>query len=630
MAIFLHLPFFALSQTKPGLQLIPLGYVTTKSNPAEARQQAVGDTLVLPFWDDFSAPFNASQSDPTFQPDTNLWAPGSQNVRINDGMAINPPTIGVATFDGVDASGRAYNDNGSNSGLSDSLISKPINLALVPANERNRVFFSFFWQQKGNGEMPDAEDSLRLQFKNNQNQWITQWVKTGGDSAAIDQFVQEIFPVTDPSFYHPGFQFRFQSYNRQSGGFDTWNIDYVYLNKNRSASNTAYLDRALTSLPSSLFKEYTAVPMEILRENPEAFIGTSSVGFYNLNVQIQPVRFTAQVKNKITGAPIAILNDQNALSPVPAGFDRRIITADPLNVSSLDLNADSLYLETEFYLTSGDKYLIESINGADTVFNTTVDYRVNDTVATTFVIDDYFAYDDGEAEFGVELNQKNGKLAYQFYTPKRVLLTHIDMYLPAITQNANPLSIRVLIWKSLGNDTIQDVELRGFAPIVRPANQLNDTVSFTLESPVFVQDTFYIGYEQQSDNLAVIGFDKNTNSGDKIFFNVGGGWEQNPDLKGSLMLRPRFDKNVILTDIPDLPQRIPFKVYPNPTDDLVTVEGLHDEIVVLNVMGQQVYGKSYTFSLPSSTHDLSNLQSGIYLLKIRHKKQYYTTKLILR
>ncbi len=626
----LSLPFFVSAQSKPGLRLVPLGHATPQESTLAARQQALGDTLTLPFWDDFSALFSQTTAGTLYQPDTTRWAVGSQHVRINTGMALNPPTLGVATFDGVDATGRAYSDNDLNAGLSDTLVSKPINLALVAPNERNSVFMSFFWQKKGNGELPDVGDSLRLQFKNNQNQWITQWLEEGGDSVSIETFTQEIIAITDPAFYHSGFQFRFQSYNRQSGSFDTWNIDYIYLNKNRSASNNAYLDRALTTSPSSIFKDYTAIPIEIFKTNPALYIGNASVQFYNLNAQLQPVRFTAQIKNQLTGQVVAVLNDQNALSPVPAGFERRTISAAPVNSASLDLTADSLYLQTEFYITSGDKYLIASINGADTVFNTEVDYRINDTVRTTFVLDEHFAYDDGDAEFGVELNQKNGKLAYQFYSPIRTLLTHIDMYFPAINQNQSRSPIKLHVWKSLGNDTLQDLTIITTDVTAQPASAFNEFVSFELSTPVFVEDTFYIGYEQQGDNIAVVGFDKNTNTTDKLFYNVGGGWQQNADLAGSLMLRPRFDDEQIPVGLPEKPQEKPYKIYPNPVEDQLTIEGPHEEVSLLNIIGQSVFHQSYGATQQVSTFDFSALKTGVYFLKIRHKHQYHTTKLLVR
>ena len=56
-------------------------------------------TLTLPFIDDFSYS--------TSYPDNNLWT-SSSSIFVNSTYAINPPTIGVATFDGLDFNRMAY------------------------------------------------------------------------------------------------------------------------------------------------------------------------------------------------------------------------------------------------------------------------------------------------------------------------------------------------------------------------------------------------------------------------------------------------------------------------------------------------------------------------------------------
>ncbi len=526
--------------------------LTSNSVSTQARIQqneALDTVLLLPFWDDFSQSTSTALGVPI--PDTLKWMPSSQNTRINSGLAINPPTIGVASFDGVQLDGTPYR-SGEEDDASDSLVSRPINLAAVPEGVRNSVYFSFYWQQRGNGEFPDFGDSLRLQFLTNENTWRTVWTRDGGDSLATRNFVQELFPVFSPAYFHERFQFRFQAFSRLTGAFDTWNIDYVYLNQNRSEANTAYLDRAITKPPSSLFGEYTAIPMQQFRANPDRYLGTSSVEFFNLNVALQPIRYTAIVRDTVSNLQW-VLNDSTAISPVPIGLERDTIFANPLNSTQLDLSADSLYLETEFSIAAGD-----------TVFNETIDYRVNDTTRAVFVLDDWFAYDDGEAEFGVEINQQGGKVAYQFVAPEEALLTHIDIHFPNVSRNQRT-PIQLLVWRDLADSTGQEVLLRSVNASSIPDPNYNGFTSYELVTNdipfyVTVQDTFYIGYEQQSDQFVAIGFDKNTNTGDKLFFNVNGNWVQNQELQGSLMMHPRFDRasaDFILAPLLLLKKRLP-------------------------------------------------------------------------
>lgn len=620
---------YAQNQADKVWHFIPLGQEVIQNSTSARSQKLMADTLTLPFWDDFSYANSNSTRIERYVADSTLWAEGSQTVRINTGLDVNAPTVGIATFDGVDQNGNPYSQTQTEEGLADSLVSLPINLALVPSNERQSVYFSFFWQQYGRGEFPDQVDSIRLQFKNAQNQWITQWSMSGGDTLVTDFFEQEIIQIINPGFYHAGFQFRFQSYNRLSGAFDTWNIDYVYLNSGRSASNTAYLDRALASLPSSPFGEHTAVPMKQFLAEPERYLGTTSVEFYNLNVQLQPVRFTALLRDQMSGNIIQVLNDDNAISPIPAGLARRTITANALEANDiLTLNQDSLYVETEFHITSGDNYLIEDILPGDTIFNTQVDYRVNDTVRTTYVLDEYFAYDDGEAEFGVEINQNGGKVAYQFEAPKNDLLTHIDIYFPPIRRNQGSVPFKLMVWKTLEDSLGEEVVLRN-QQSQTTTDQLNQFISFELSSPVVVEDTFYIGYEQQGETFIAIGFDKNTDASAKTFYNVTGAWTQDSTLNGSLMMRPRFDKNRDVTAIGDpvLEQTEDVVVFPNPSQGSFSINKAFDELYIYDAGGKLV---DHFFQAKANEEILTGLPSGVYLLKIVIKDTQIGRKLIVR
>ncbi|WPP51409.1 T9SS type A sorting domain-containing protein [Catalinimonas niigatensis] len=612
------------------INIIPIGNAVGQHFTNASIQQSNADTLVLPFWEDFSnANYNTTDNE-RFVPSPERWAEGSQTVRVNTGLDINAPTVGIATFDGVNENGRPYSTQPTEMGLADSLVSLPIDLSVVPVNQRQSVYFSFFWQQFGLGEFPDQEDSIRLQFKNAQNVWITQWSKSGGDTLITDQFTQEMIQVVNPGFFHNGFQFRFQSYNRLSGAFDTWNIDYIFFNSQRTASNTAYLDRALASLPTSPFGEYTAVPMKQFREAPERYLGSSSVEFYNLNVQLQPVRFTALLRDQVSGNIIQILNDDNALSPIPSGFDRRTITSNPLELAALDLDQDSLYVETEFNITSGDNYLVAQVVAGDTLFYTNVDYRVNDTVRATFVLDEQFAYDDGEAEFGVEINQNGGKIAYQFVAPKKDLLTHINIYFPPLARNQSATPFRLMVWQSLEDTLGEEVVLRAQQAQTSASDQINQFTSFELSSPVVVEDTFYIGYEQQGESFIAIGFDKNTNASDKTFYNVTGEWAQDSVLRGSLMMRPGFDKsrNVTGSDDPVIVEKEELQIFPNPSSGSFKVSQPFVELYIYDVTGKLL--KHFVSDGYSQESVETNLTKGVYLVRIFAQGEYSSRKLIIQ
>lgn len=616
------------------LRLVPLSPPSARQ-PANARQQALDTVLTLPFWDDFSQPVTDDLGFTT--PDTLRWQPDlSRGVLVNTGLGIAPPSVGVASFDGVNGQGAAYDTTASRSGLSDELVSHPINLALVPEAERSSVYLSFFWQPRGRGELPEVVgDSIRLQFRtlDTTQQWVTVWKQTGNDSLVTDVFTQEILAVNNPAYFHDRFQFRFQSFNRQSGAFDTWNIDYVYLNRGRSATDRAYPDAAITTLPTSPFGEYTQIPMKQFRAAPERYLSGSSVQYYNLRDRPVGTTFEAFLNDALSGEVLYRLSDStNALSPLPTAFDRRTIAVGAPVVSAFDLTQDSLYVQSEFYIETGDLPRIESISvEGDTVFSLSVDYRDNDTVRTTFVLNETLAYDDGTAEFGLELNQTGGRVAYQFVVPEEDLLTDIDIHFPNLVQNRGTL-FKLFVWKTLTDTARGEVVLRESGTLAaQPSSRSNGFTTYQLESPIAVQDTFYVGYQQEStDRFLIVGFDKSTDTNQQIFYSVSQDWEQNRELQGSLMIRPRFDREraQLVTDLPEKEASPPvdLSVFPNPTTGLVRVQGFYDQLRVVDLLGRAV---------PVAHHadgvvDLTPYPAGLYVFQFAVGTQTVTRKVIRR
>ena len=130
---------------------------TTEQAPV---QRSVGEARFLPFFDDFS------QS--TLYPDATKWT--DNNVLVNDGFPLCPTNRNAATFDVLDANGRVYDYAISNAFVAEYLTSARIRLdsimepaprAITPADS---VYFSFYYQPQGNGNAPEGQDSLVLQF----------------------------------------------------------------------------------------------------------------------------------------------------------------------------------------------------------------------------------------------------------------------------------------------------------------------------------------------------------------------------------------------------------------------------------------------------------------------------------
>ena len=112
--------------------------------------------LVLPFFDDFA--YNSKVPDPAKCVD--------KNVFINQTMAVDPPSIGVATFDGLNSNGTPY---GGGFSRADYLTSNYIDLSGITTSDS--VYLSYFLQAKGNTYNHQQRDSIELEFKNDKGEW---------------------------------------------------------------------------------------------------------------------------------------------------------------------------------------------------------------------------------------------------------------------------------------------------------------------------------------------------------------------------------------------------------------------------------------------------------------------------
>ena len=564
------------------------------------------NSISLPFWDDFST----SQD----MPDPNMWETGA-DIYINNTLPINAPSINVATFDGANALGAPHNTTPESQGAADSLISRPINLAAV--SNRSSVFLTFYWQVKGNGEIPESLDSMRLQFFDRDSVWQTVWSITGGPEQVSDEFTFESIQITDARYFHNGFQMKFQSFSSLSGIFDTWHIDYVYLNENRMLINGTLtprtLDRTISTGPGPLFGDYYQIPST---DTTITFSSSQVTTLNNLDNTVHPVDYQHTITNL---ARNEVIESRQFISTILRPNETRSVSG--INSISLPViqEGDSLVLQSEFFYKTGDRNLFEEIGtNGDTLF-LDIDLTVNDTIRTNYLIHNKYAYDDGSAEFAAGINLDQGLIAVQFVSNARDTLSHIEVHFPAFPENEG-LPLDLVVWRDLEEDgeiTRQSYTIT--APIGRNAFE-----EVPLFPPVIVEDTFYIGYQQFTDQYIGLGLDRSNDVGDKIFFNTDQTWQQNQLLEGALMIRPVFRE----VDAIVLSTKKPFevtKVYPNPTSGIIHIEGAYQALSVSDLSGKVVA----VFNQRNDI-DLSHLKDGIYLLRIRQKDTILTRKLILQ
>jgi len=560
--------------------------------------------LELPFWDDFSRT--------SYLPDTSHWFVEAGTTNISSSLGIDPPTINVAVFDGWNTQGTPYSSMQLEEGAGDSLVSKFIDITKVNPLLRETIYLSFFWQKEGRGEIPDDQDFIHLQIMNSDKNWITIWEKTGLDETETNVFKQEIIQISDPSFFHEYFQFRFQSFGRLSGGFDTWNVDYVYMNFNRFPSDLVFEDRALTTRPSSWLTQYSSMPYDHFIINLEQNLQPTKVGVYNLDDQVQPIEYFALIQDSVK-----IYDEMNQGTPLNlAPTAKTDITSEPIDPNAFDPNADSisLILETKFFINSGD-----SANWLNKY-----DLRSNDTTIHIVKFDEELAYDDGTAEWAAGLSQKSGMLAYRFVVPKVDAITALNIYFPEFVPSAVGKTFTIIIWDDLFQ--YRQGRLLTEQHIIQPSTTLNDFTSYIFGRPVVVSDTFYVGYEQSVDDFFPVGLDKHgqTQPGN-IFINLDGVWEPSNIIDGNLMIRPvfGFKKAVgfgdeILTDI---------NIYPNPNEGVFNIRGQFDDGIVMDLLGNvilKIHGDDMLTEVK-----FTNQPHGLYFIILKKEGIYKTFKIVV-
>lgn len=538
------------------------------------------DTLSLPFMDDFSyeGPHPAS----THWLDTDVF--------INNTMGEKPPSVGVATFDGLDGRGRPY---GGGDGEADWLTSTYINLSNAPAN----LHLTYWLQRRGLGDRPEVRDSMILEFRNASGKWIRVRELPG---IPVDQpnSVEEPFRFysqeISQEYRYNGFRFRFKNLADRKGALDNWHLDYVRIS---AAPDPVFSDIAFTNLPEPILRNYTSMPWRHFKGSEAAELSdVLEVGLYNHAAQdlnASPSTVTLMELN----------SNVNLFSPEPTLFNGLEANI-PFGVSS-QRTYSLIDDPTGFPQVWGDYLLVMSGPAFDnydqleflmeysfvnTSQITDVGYEAvqrNDKVERTTIFDNYFAYDDGSAEAGL-ITPEDTDIAVKFTTAVEDTLRAIRLNLPRISVNVSDQQFILKVWVGELDDTPE------FQLLTEPyyTDLFYDTLQGFTTYPLVDENgdyaplalpagDFYVGWQQATscDFTACIpvGYDKNRPQAKQfISRNFGLGWTPLPASTpgGALMIRPVVGSETPgYTDV-DEPKPVlnDIRLYPNPASDALYID----------------------------------------------------------
>jgi hypothetical protein len=622
------LPFGLLAQIK----IYPHERAVKKSvENGRVRTTQTAVPLLLPFWDDFS--FTPEGENPL----GTLWIESSM-VTVSGGQAILPPSFNVATFDGLDASGIPYNPNPGDEqvfGYRDTLVSQPIRLDLVALNQRDSVYLSFYFQAGGNGEPPDQADFLRVELKDDNNEWHEAITLTIDDAPDPAKFYNTLIHITADTLFHDGFQFRFISFGRKSGRYDSWHIDYVFLNDQRHANDIMTPDRTLSQPPGPIFGDYYAMPIEHFFKAP-ALTAASFFTWnlfketvYEYNTDIKSVSYYKSAPPDEHEADLDI-QETVLLPKVPAfSVNEAWMVILPVIAAPLfNSAADHIKITITVGIDSADNLPPEVPTDYSPKY-APIDFRLNDTLRVDYFLDSAYAYDDGTAEYSAGLVRSGNELAYRFgniHPGQDSILNGVLFYFPSFAGSPNATSIRFFVMNEVDGKP-GSILYEDLLTIDRTTDNVFSV--YELLEGIILKGPFYIAYREPSTGSVRIGLDKSNNTGNQMYFrgNSTSSWILNDEVTGSLMIRPTFGPHPVV--VTGVPEEIPtVSIFPNPNRGEFYIKGPVSDVQLLSAAGESVpvviENMEDRIKVNVSTNPV-----GVYIVRYKTAQQVQTRKILL-
>lgn len=459
--------------------------------------------------------------------------------------------------------------------------------------------------------------------------WDTKWYAEG---MKLDTFVknnngkyfaQVLIPVfdslADTAYFYDSFQFRFRNYasiedNNDASkvsNVDFWNIDYVYLNNNRTINDTSYRVLAFTERAPSFLQNYQSMPYRQYRADAYNAVRKE---FYITASNLDKIAHNSNYRYKVdqVNGDFNYAYDGGNLNVFP-GYKRDTIFVQKL--FNLDYDRDTTSYIIKHYISDSSELniLVDSAVYHQGFYN-------------------YFAYDDGTPEFGYGVKPIGAMAAYQFKLSTPDTLRGVQMYFNRTKDNANNVYFNIVVWRD-NNGRPGEIAYKLESQKPRWEDGLYQFHAYLFNEPIILSGTFYIGWEIRDNNILNVGFDANNYyETQRIFFNIDHNNWYSSEFEGSLLIRPIVGPDMILSDPENyIQQENELLIYPNPASDKFsfflpnpTTNELNT-VTIYNLFGSMIYHET---GIPENIN-ISHFAKGMYIVKVKSGNAIFTGKLLV-
>jgi hypothetical protein len=431
-----------------------------------------------------------------------------------------------------------------------------------------------------------------------------------------DVFKQVLIPVTDTLYFVSDFQFRFYNYGSiasntnpgNRGNVDQWNVDYIYLDKDRSKADSTYNIVSFSNRAPSFLERYESMPFRQYRSDPTNSVKHEfEMSITNLDNISHLSHYWYEVIQ--SDGSLYYRYDGGVCELLPYALGGFQTCSSTCGNAQACPPVDSLFaLQTQIDSTS---YIIKHFISDSTATNTLVDSLIYHQGFYN-----YFAYDDGTPELGYGLEPAGAYVAVQYKMSVPDTLQGVQLFFNRTLNDANYKYFDIVVWSDNNG---------------KPGNELyrkerqhplwsNDIYGYSMYSftePFVVSGVFYVGLFQSEMGSLNIGYDAVNNSNRYTFFNLDDQWNES-QYNGSLMIRPVVgSKFFIGTAELQASIKPTIVIVPNPASEQISIsladaEKFDPEYIKLyDLSGRMLINK------PFNPHiDVSGLESGMYFIQI--------------